>query len=51
MQLFWLDIPQSGPEIQGTRQAELAGQLDKDLAALNAQAAQSGYPGIWVGGR
>lgn len=32
-------------------EAELATLLDKDLAALNATAAQRGYPAVWVGGR
>jgi photosystem II stability/assembly factor-like uncharacterized protein len=31
-------------------EAELATLLDKDLSALNAMAAQRGYPAVWVGG-
>lgn len=31
------------------QEAALNALLDKDLAALNAKAAQAGYPAVWVG--
>ena len=42
----------AGPPVTGQerKEAELAPLLDKDLAALNAMAAQRGYPAVWVGG-